>query len=103
VTSSAVGADQASGRRRILCLIDREEREVAPEAQELAEVREAAAYWEREAVLRTTTVASSLSAQILAGRRLAEVVEHALEMDAVTGEARVHLLAGLERFRSIDP
>ncbi len=91
-----------SDRRLILFVIDREEREVPPGAKQLAAMRRAAAYWEREAVLRTTTVASSLGIQVLAGRRLADAIERLLETDALDGDARAHLLAALERFRSLE-
>jgi hypothetical protein len=76
---------------------------VEGEAEKLAEARRIAAYWEREAVLRTTTVASSLAVRILAGRRFAEAVERLLlEAESIAGEARLQLQAAVDEFRALD-
>jgi hypothetical protein len=76
---------------------------VKGEAEKLAEARRAAAYWEREAVLRTSTVASSLAVQVLAGRRLADAVEHLLlDAEPLLGEARAQLQTAIDQFRALD-
>lgn len=73
------------------------------DARKLADARRAAAYWEREAVLRATTVASSLGVRVLAGRRLADTIERLLEdTQLVRGDARGRLRAAVDDFRALD-
>ena len=50
------------------------ERTLADERRSAETARRAAARWEREAVRRAASVAGALSAEILAGRRLAAAV-----------------------------
>lgn len=73
------------------------------EPEKLAEAQRAAAYWEREAVLRTTTVASVVATRVLAGRRLADTVDGLLlESQLLPEEARLQLQAAVEQFRALD-
>ena len=73
------------------------------ENRDLAEARRAAAYWEREAVLRTTTVASRLASQVIAARQLADAVEAAIRAGAIAdADSGLMLRKQLDWFRKVD-
>jgi hypothetical protein len=66
----------------------------------LAEARALAAHWEREAVLRGSSIASRLGAQIMAARRLAAAAEDFLAAGPEDArEARDELRRATRHFR----
>jgi len=65
----------------------------------LAEARALSAYWEREAVLRTSSIASRLGLQVVAGRRLFGAVERLLAAAPDDVEARNELIDAARYFR----
>jgi hypothetical protein len=69
---------------------------------ELQEERRRARKWEREAVLRASTVAGSLAARVLAAQRLASVVERNMaKLSAGGSTAAQEVREALEFFREV--
>ena len=85
-------------------------REIAALRAELAieraahdEERRRAQRWEREAVLRASTVAGTLAAQVLAAHRLAAVLERNLQVvTAGRNTAAEELREALQFFREVE-
>ena len=76
--------------------------ELAREREALRAERRRAQRWEREAVLRASTVAGTLTTRVLAAQRLAAAVERNLKVVASGRAAVEELREALRFFREVD-
>lgn len=95
--------EEEDQRHLRLCELDGLRSELMAEREKLETERARSRHFEREAVLRASTVAGSLLSEVLAAQRLATAVERHLQLTSgETSNAVADLRDALRFFREVD-